>query len=419
MTRIFLFLVALLPAAVMAFVPHQAPKMPQILAQQSPASTTALAMAESEEDRMKKIMQEEAMNPNNMKMAGEQLKNLKPEDLDAVLRDMDNMPAAQLEQMKAMGMNPDLMRQSLQMMKLNPNMAKEMAKMMETMSPEELMAKSKEAQERMAASGFAAPISTPAPKIVDAQVTSKQKQEDNDDEEDDEPIPEPDAEVLDAMFKTAELMSTPPSGGVTFAGFSCIPPIALLVDEDTEKDLSKKELGECWADGSLGSTRVDRKGFERVWMEVQEYFTVEIMEKSRERTVAAKAKRGASKSTTITPAAASSSTPTVGANIAPEVLEKQVKNMSDADLDAMLDQMKSMTPEQEARMKAMGVDPAMMQKTANVLKGNPMMKNAAKMMMKTMTPEQMKSMSAKAQEEMKNMSPEDYQKMLDQIEKAK
>ena len=45
-----------------------------------------------------------------------------------------------------------------------------------------------------------------------------------------------------------------------------------LLSGDGEMDLSMEELKECWANGALESTRVDRQGFKSVWLEVQEYF---------------------------------------------------------------------------------------------------------------------------------------------------
>merc|ERR1739836_178131 len=102
----------------------------------------------------------------------------------------------------------------------------------------------------------------------------------------------------------------------------------------------------------------------------------------------------------------------VGQNIPAEVLEQTVKNMSDGDMDNMLVQMSNMSPEQEARMKAMGVNPEMMQKTSKLLNSNPLMKNAAKMMMKNMSADQMKKASQQAQEKMANMSAEEMQKAM-------
>jgi hypothetical protein len=372
-------------------------------------------------ERMKQIMDEEATNPENMKASAQMLKNIKPEDIDGMLREMDNMPAAQKKQLEAMGMNPDMMRQSMEMMKANPEMARQMASMMETMTPEQMMEKSRQAQ-----ANFAGVIpATPA--VVDAELIKAEEQEDveddveddEEDEEESEPIALPDKEILDSLFRTAEIMSDPPTGKVTFAGFSTIPPVALLIGNDTEHDLSKKELKECWADGSLGSTRVDRVGFERVWVEVQEYFSLPVMEKARERTQTRK--RGVE---TPKPAAATVATPPapvgvpkVGQDIPAEALEQQVKNMSEGDMDMMLNQMQNLTPEQEARMKSMGVDPRMMQKTASMMSSNPLMKGAAKMMMKNMSADQMMQASQQAQEQMSKMTPEEIEKKFEDLEK--
>jgi hypothetical protein len=372
-------------------------------------------------ERMKQIMDEEATNPENMKASAQMLKNIKPEDIDGMLREMDNMPAAQKKQLEAMGMNPDMMRQSMEMMKANPEMARQMASMMETMTPEQMMEKSRQAQANFAG------VMPATPAVVDAELIKAEEQEDveddveddEEDEEESEPIALPDKEILDSLFRTAEIMSDPPTGKVTFAGFSTIPPVALLIGNDTEHDLSKKELKECWADGSLGSTRVDRVGFERVWVEVQEYFSLPVMEKARERTQTRK--RGVE---TPKPAAATVATPPapvgvpkVGQDIPAEALEQQVKNMSEGDMDMMLNQMQNLTPEQEARMKSMGVDPRMMQKTASMMSSNPLMKGAAKMMMKNMSADQMMQASQQAQEQMSKMTPEEIEKKFEDLEK--
>ena len=431
----FLCLVLLVPTAWAFVVPRPA----------SPATTTTTTTTTGtssstllrstpgpDPERMKQILQEEGTNPENMKATAEMMKNLKPQDIDNMLSEMDRMPASQKAQMKAMGMNPDIMRQSIEMMKNNPAMAKSMAEMMDKMTPEEMLEKSKQAQANIAAATGGAVVDTPvsttattaAPSVVDAVVDDD---DDDDDEEESAPIAPPSAETLDTMYRVAELMSDPPTGKVSLQGFSTIPPVALLVGDDIERDLSQRELNECWADGSLGSTRVDRAGFERVWMEVQDFFSLPLVEKSRERSVERKKQqRGGTKpkpdssssAVAATPVPSTSSTAqVVGENISPEQLQQQVKNMSDTDMDSMLGQMKEMTPEQEARMKAMGVDPAMMQKTAEMLKSNPLMKNAAKMMMKNMSPEQMKQASQQAQEQMKNMDPGQMQKMMEDMEK--
>mmetsp|Transcript_20798 Transcript_20798/g.30744 ORF Transcript_20798/g.30744 Transcript_20798/m.30744 type:complete len:421 (-) Transcript_20798:47-1309(-) len=367
-------------------------------------------------ERMKQIMDEEARNPDNMKASAQMLKNLKPEDIDGMLREIDNMPAAQKKTLEAMGMNPDMMRQSMEMMKTNPQMAGQMASMMENMTPEEMMEKSRQAQANFAGGmPTTPPPATPA--VVEAEVVNEEEEEEED-EEDSDPIPPPEKEILDNLYRTAEIMSDPPTGKVTFAGFSTIPPVALLSGND-EEDLSKKELKECWADGSLGSSRVDRVGFERVWVEVQEYFSLPMMENSRERTQTKKRVAEIPK-----PAAATVVTPSspvgglkVGEDIPSEMLEEQMKNMSDSDMNMMLKQMQELTPEQEARMKAMGVDPRMMQKTASMMNSNPLMKGAAKMMMKNMSADQMKQASQQAQDQMSKMTTEEIEKQFEDLQR--
>lgn len=368
--------------------------------------------------RMREIMEEEAKNPQNMKAAVNMLKNLKPGDIDAMLREMDKMPMEQKKQLEAMGMNPEIMRQSMEMMKsMTPEELAQKSELIESMSPDELLEKSRQVQANF--SSVASSSTRPSSNVVDAKIVDPSDDEDGDDDES-EPIPPPSSDVLDTLYKAAEMMSSPPDGKVTLVGFSSIPPISLLIGDDPENDVSKKELAECWADASRGASRVDRAGFERMWVEVQEYFYQPIMDKARERTMEKAKKRGSPKPTvTVTTAQPKSSTsfPKVGQDISSEQLEKQVKNMSDSDMSAMLEQMKNMTPEQELRMKAMGVDPAMMKKTASLMSNNPLLKNAAKMMMKNMSAEDMKRASQQAQEQMSKMSPEDIERAMSELEK--
>lgn len=284
-------------------------------------------------EQMKKMLIEESTNPENMKAAADMVKNMKPEEVDSMIAELDRMPD---EQFKAMGMDKNILRQSLDMIKDNPEMMSSMSDMMSSMSPDELFEKSRRAQKDMteltaATAPTVVDVPTPSPKPTGPVMKSAEEKS-----------------VVDAMFAAAELMSTPPEGGATYAGFRALPVMSLLVGTDTESDLSEREAKECWADGSLGAMRVDRQGFQRVWDEVREYFDEDIMQEARERAVKTTKRRGGA----AKPAAAmSTATPTVGANLSPEVLEQQVKNMSDSDIDTMLKAMKDMSPEEEARMK--------------------------------------------------------------------
>mmetsp|Transcript_38976 Transcript_38976/g.93796 ORF Transcript_38976/g.93796 Transcript_38976/m.93796 type:complete len:254 (-) Transcript_38976:303-1064(-) len=223
-----------------------------------------------------------------------------------------------------------------------------------------------------------------------------------------------DPNVINAMYKVGELMSRPPTGEVTFQAFSTLPPITTLLG-DRDQDLSREELAECWSDGSLGATRVDRAGFERVWKEVQEYFEEDIMEEAR---VTCHPKGKVKKTRTAEAEVVGTGSPQVGANLSEDqmkVVNEQVKKMSDDDMQQMLEGMANIGPEEEARMRAMGADPAMMKKAADMMKTNPMMRKAAQMMMKNMSPDQMLKASQQAQAQMGNMSEEELEKAMKQM----
>jgi hypothetical protein len=236
-----------------------------------------------------------------------------------------------------------------------------------------------------------------------------------------------DPNVVDAMFQVAELLSDPPTSGCTFAGFASVPVIQLL-SGDRDQDLSMAELKECWANGSLGGSRVNREGFGRVWVEVQDYFEDDIMGEARKEAKTVGNSKTAQRSAKPTVVAASTTTTTtttapaitIGDNLTPEQMSEvndRVKDMSDGEVETVLGLMENLDPAQEARMRAMGVDPSMMAQTAKMMKDNPMMREAAQAMMKNMSPEEMRQASKQAQEQMKGMSPEDIQKAMEQMNK--
>jgi len=92
-----------------------------------------------------------------------------------------------------------------------------------------------------------------------------------------------------------------------------------------------------------------------------------------------------------------------------------VKQLSGDDMDIMLDRMENMGALEESRLKGMGVDPTMMKKAAEMMKGNPMMKNAAQTLMKNMSPEQMMKASEQAQSQLKGMSTEDMEEAMNKM----
>mmetsp|Transcript_4311 Transcript_4311/g.9670 ORF Transcript_4311/g.9670 Transcript_4311/m.9670 type:complete len:426 (+) Transcript_4311:48-1325(+) len=393
------------------------------LARRTAPSATSLFSTPSAED-MRRIMQEESENPQTLADSAAAMKNMTPEDMAKLIGEMESMPEEQRKQLKDMGMDPDTMLVSMKMMKDNPQMMATAQKLMSDMTPEQMLEQSKAAQEKMssmtkeeleqAAEMAKSQMENLTPDIVDEAINSLKETS----------TPEgvvagssSDPNVIDAMFKIGELMSKPRTGKVTFQAFASLPPITIL-SGDREQDLSRQELAECWSDGSLGATTVDRVGFERVWKEVQEYFEDDIMDEARA-TAHPKAKK--IRTSAAEAEVVGSGSPTVGANISEDQMKsvnEQVKQMTDDDMTAMLEGMASVGPEEEARMRAMGADPAMMKKAAEMMKSNPMMRKAAQAMMKNMSPDQMLKASQNAQAQMANMSKEDLEKAMDQMEKG-
>jgi hypothetical protein len=405
--------------------------------------------------RMQEIMKEETSNPFNMNAAAEQMKNIKPEDLERMVQEMETMNPIQKQALKAMGMNPEMMKKTMAMMRDNPQMVESAQILMRDMTPEQMMEQSRMAQQKMSTmtdeeleETNSAIKSIPKEALDEAVgILSKQQFSSSGDvnaesevgSEDDALFESSssstsiatgagtssDPAVLDVMFSVAEFMSEPPTGGVALAGFSALPTVQLLSGERDE-DLSVAELKECWASGSLGATRVDRAGFERVWKEVQEYFEDDIMGEARKeakKSVTTQKNRGGTEppvaaSTSTSTATTPSTTTTIGENLKPDQLKAindRVKDMDDNEVSQMLEAMQKMDPDQEDRMKAMGVDPKMMQRTAEMMKTNPMMRKAAQSMMDNMSPEQMLKMSQQAQQQMQNMSPEEMEQAMKQI----
>ena len=261
-------------------------------------------------------------------------------------------------------------------------------KMMANMTPEQIMQRSKEAQEQMAkmspedlekaqqtmeslpedalkkaAEQMETAVATAATASTTVDVDAEDAAEMYTG-----PGSSSDPAVIDAMYRVGEMMSEPINeGGVTLAGFASIPPIQLL-SGDREFDLSPSELRECWSEGAKNAFRVDRAGFERVWKEVQEYFEDDMMSEARK-----EAKKKAKGPKKVRGSEKASATPTtqVGSTMKDEDLKavnESVKNMSDDDMSKALDFMNNMDSAAEERLKSMGVDPTMMRKSAEMMK---------------------------------------------------
>jgi len=330
-------------------------------------------------------------------------------------------------------MDPDMMQASMKMMRDNPALMQSAQKMMEKMSPEELVASSKMAQQQMAKmspeemESAAKTMAASEPEIVDRVM------KDLDAVQSSTTMPAGakdanDPALIDAMYRSAEYMSQPPSGGVTFRAFATLGPIA-AVTGPLESDMTPPELRECWEDGANGASRVDRAGFGRVWKEVVDLFEDDLMAEARDpNSSAARAKAmedDDDEAVAAEPvgmgAGMGAGMPGVGQALTPEQMAEvndKVKDMSADEMGQMMEQMQNMGPEQEKRMREMGVDPNMMKQSLKMMKDNPMMMKAAQAMMSRMSPEQMLQASQNAQKQMANMSEADKQKALDDLKKG-
>merc|ERR1712238_22504 len=170
----------------------------------------------------------------------------------------------------------------------------------------------------------------------------------------------------------------------TLQAFATLPPISVL-SGDRDEDLSEAELRECWADGSLGTTRVEREGFGRVWKEVSDYFEGDIMEEARKTAAKALKKKRTSTENEVMKVGETMSAAEI------QNASDAVKQLSGDDMDIMLDRMENMGALEESRLKGMGVDPTMM---------------------KNMSPEQMMKASEQAQSQLKGMSTEDMEEAM-------
>ena len=97
---------------------------------------SSLSSTPSEEDqakRMQEILAEEASNATNMRAASEAMKNLKPDDINRMLEEMENMNPFQKKALSALGMNPEMMKKTMEMMRDNPKMVESAQKLMENM----------------------------------------------------------------------------------------------------------------------------------------------------------------------------------------------------------------------------------------------------------------------------------------------
>lgn len=227
------------------------------------------------------------LSPEALKQSFEMMKNLTPEQLDLMLSQMENMKPSEKESMKKMGVNPDLMKMTMKTLRNNPKIFQAWQKQMASMSPTEMEEAAKLAQEQMQnidptqyeeltaeatrnletladmeAAGLPVDVGSPVPAAPGIAGTAK------------------DPAVIDAMFNTAKFTANLPSSLVDIKAFKLLPPIAALRGMNDEMDLSDTEINDIWME-QAGAPGVDRAGFERVWLAIDELYQDDLLVEAR------------------------------------------------------------------------------------------------------------------------------------------
>ena len=91
------------------------------------------------------------MTPESMRQAADALKTLKPDQIQQMLKEVEDMSPEERERLKGMGINPDMLKMSMKVMKANPNVIKMAQEQMAKMSPEQMKQASDLAQKQMEA----------------------------------------------------------------------------------------------------------------------------------------------------------------------------------------------------------------------------------------------------------------------------
>ena len=158
------------------------------------------------------------MTPESMRQAADALKTLKPDQIQQMLKEVEDMSPQERERLKGMGINPDMLKMSMKVMKANPNVIKMAQEQMAKMSPEQMKPASDLAQKQMEAMAprtwrrwptapspaRAGPSSTPTRRKIAAPNAAEQA-------------------LVDALFVVAAAMSKQP-GAVTLEAFAELPP---------------------------------------------------------------------------------------------------------------------------------------------------------------------------------------------------
>jgi hypothetical protein len=212
------------------------------------------------------------MTPESMRQAADALKTLKPDEIQRMLAEVEDMGPAEQERLKAMGINPQMLKMSMKVMKANPNVIKMAQEQMAKMSPEQMQEASDLAQkqmeqmapddlERMADSAIAGAGGP----VVDVDMSARNAR--------DEPL-------VDALFVVGSAMSKQ-AGAVTLEAFKKLPPIVSL-QGDLPDDLSDAEIADAWAEAGLAiDAAADKTAFTRAWLALDQLYDDDMMVEAR------------------------------------------------------------------------------------------------------------------------------------------
>ena len=204
------------------------------------------------------------MTPESMRQAADALKTLKPDQIQQMLKEVEDMSPEERERLKGMGINPDMLKMSMKVMKANPNVIKMAQEQMAKMSPEQMKQASDLAQKQMEAM---APEDLE--KMADSAIAGAGGPVVDVDVDEDAPARNArDEALVDALFVVAAAMSKQP-GAVTLEAFKQLPPIQSLRGELPD-DLSDAEIADAWAAVSTFATPSTRRitgSFPHRWAE--------------------------------------------------------------------------------------------------------------------------------------------------------
>ena len=216
------------------------------------------------------------MTPESMRQAADALKTLKPDQIQQMLKEVEDMSPEERERLKGMGINPDMLKMSMKVMKANPNVIKMAQEQMAKMSPEQMKQASDLAQKQMEAM---APEDLE--KMADSAIAGAGGPVVDVDVDEDAPARNArDEALVDALFVVAAAMSKQP-GAVTLEAFKQLPPIQSLRGELPD-DLSDAEIADAWAEAGLAvGAAADKTAFTRAWLALDQLYDDDMMVEAR------------------------------------------------------------------------------------------------------------------------------------------